>query len=111
MSISFNNIPTTTRTPGAFAEIDNSRALQGLVPNPHKAIIFGQKIDAGSKDIETLQAMTNDGLADGYFGTGALLSRMCNKFKENNPNTELFAMAVSGGTTQASASTIRAPSP
>jgi phage tail sheath gpL-like len=103
MAISFNNIPTTTRTPGAYAEIDNSRALQGLVPNPHKAIIFGQKNTAGTKDIETLQAMTNDGLADGYFGTGSLLARMVNKFKENNPNTELFAMALSGGTTQASA--------
>jgi phage tail sheath gpL-like len=103
MAIVFNNVPTTTRTPGTYAEIDNSRALQGLVQNPHKALIIGQKTSTGTKAIETLQAMTSDGLADGYFGPGSLLARMVNKFKENNPNTELFAMAVSGGTTQASA--------
>lgn len=103
MAIKFNNIPDTTRTPGVYNEVDNSRALQGLVPNPHKAIIFGQKSSAGSKDVETLQAITSNGLADGYFGPGSLLARMCNVFKANNPNTELFAIAVSGATTQASA--------
>jgi len=36
--ISFNNIPNTTRTPGNYNEIDNSRALKGLVANPHKVL-------------------------------------------------------------------------
>lgn len=102
MAITFNNIPDSTRTPGAYAEIDNSRALTGLVQNPHKALILGQKKSAGTAAKETLQAITNDNLADGYFGAGSLLARMCNVFKENNPNTELFAIALSGGTAQAS---------
>ena len=37
--ITFNNIPTTIRTPGTFVEIDNSRAIKGLVANPHKVIM------------------------------------------------------------------------
>ena len=101
MAISFNNIPNTTRTPGVFVEIDNSQALQGLADNPHKALILAQKIDGGgSKNVETIQAITRENLANGFFGAGSELARMCNTFKANNPNTELFAMALSanGGT-------------
>lgn len=101
MAISFNNIPTTIRTPGAYVEIDNSRALKGLVANPHKALILGQKLSgSGTAENEVLYAVTNDGLADGYFGEGSILARMCNVFKDNNPNTELYAIALdsAGGT-------------
>jgi phage tail sheath gpL-like len=95
--IQFNNIPKTQRTPGVFAEIDNSRALQGLAQNPHKVLMIGQKIAAGTVDFDTLVQITKDGLADGYFGPGAVLARMCNKFKENNPNTELWGMCIGSG--------------
>jgi phage tail sheath gpL-like len=96
MAISFNNIPTTIRTPGAYTEIDDSRALKGLIQNPHRALIIGQKIHgvAGTVEYDTVQAITNDNLADGFFGLGSPLARMCNIFKLNNPNTELHAIAV-----------------
>ena len=97
MSISFNNIPNTTRSPGVYAEVDASRALQGLAQNPHKALIIGQMIDTGSAAYETLYAITSEILADSYFETGSILSRMCRKFKENNPNTELYALALNSG--------------
>lgn len=98
MSISFNNIPSTQRTPGSYVEVDNSRALQGLFPNPHKALIIGQKLkpaEGPTKPSETLIAITSDNLADGYFGAGSPLARMCNMFKSINPNTELYAIAIS----------------
>jgi len=95
--ISFNNIPTTVRTPGAHAEIDNSRALQGLAQNPHKALIIGEKTSSGTVDYDTVIAISSDNLADGYFGSGSVLARMCNVFKDNNPNTELYAMAIGSG--------------
>ena len=102
--ITFNNIPDTTRTPGVYVEVDNSRALQGLVANPHKVLIIGEGIvGEGTIPLLTLAAITRDNLADGYFGVGSPLARMCNMFKDNNPNTELHAIRVSGGTTQASA--------
>ena len=102
MTISFNQIPTTIRTPGALAEIDNSKAVTGLVPNPHKVLIIGDKITAGTIPLATLAAITKDNLADGYFGQGSVLARMLNVFKNNNPNTEVYGMALSGGTAVAS---------
>lgn len=93
--ISFNNVPTSIRTPGVYTEVDNSRALQGLVQNPHKVLIIGQMSDDGEAPLETIKYVTNESLADGFFGVGSILSRMCKKFKENNPNTELHAIALS----------------
>ena len=96
--ITFNNIPTSIRTPGVYLEVDNSRALKGLVQNPHKALIIGQKLaSSGTAPFDTLMAITRDNLAEGFFGTGSILTRMCAKFKENNPNTELYAMAIGSG--------------
>ena len=95
MVIAFNNIPTTLRTPGAFVEIDSSRALKGLVQNPHTVLILGQKETDGTAAVDVLEAISRDSLADGFFGPGSILARMCNTFKQNNPNTELFAMALS----------------
>lgn len=97
MAITFNNIPTTIRTTGIYVEIDSSRALTGLIDNPHRVLILGQKIGAGTADVDTIMAMTRDNLADGFFGPGSILARMCNTFKNNNPNTELHAMALGSG--------------
>ncbi len=98
MAITFNNIPTTIRTPGAYVEVDNSRALQGLLQNPHKVLVIGQMKEvgtaAGTAALNTIKSITNDTVADGFFGIGSVLARMCNTFKDNNPNTELHAMAV-----------------
>lgn len=99
MAISFSNIPTTIRTPGVYTEVDSSRALKGLVQNPHKALVIGQAEAASLIGTGILTAITSDGLADGYFGLGSPLARMCNTFKDNNPNTELYAIALSETTT------------
>jgi phage tail sheath gpL-like len=105
MAITFNNIPTTIRTPGMYTEIDNSRALQGLAANPHKVLILGQKTASGTKDVETLQRITSETIADGYFGVDSILGRMCKTFKQANPNTDLYAIALSNdGGVQASGS-------
>jgi len=97
MAITFNNIPTTVRTPGGYVEIDNSRALQGLLQNPHKVLIIGQKLVTGTAPYDTLMTISRDNLADGFFGTGSPLARMCNAFKENNANTEMHAMCIGSG--------------
>ena len=41
MAISFNNIPDTIRTPGSYAEVDNSRALQGLTRSLVANMVIG----------------------------------------------------------------------
>jgi phage tail sheath gpL-like len=93
--ITFNNIPTTQRTPGVYLEVDNSKALKGLLPNPHRVLIIGQKESTGTASALTLQQITRDGLAEGYFAPGANLTRMVNAFRRGNPNTEMWAIAVS----------------
>jgi len=93
--ITFNNIPPTIRTVGVFAEMDNSKALQGLLPNPHRVLILGQKTTGGNAEKEKVYPIASPAVADGYFGIGSLLARMCRTFKLNNPNTELHALAMS----------------
>lgn len=102
--IQFNNIPDTVRTPDVFTEIDNSRALQNLVANPHKALIIGQKTSEGSAEYDTLYQLTKEGLEDGYFGPGSVLARMAATFKENNQNTEVYAMCIGSGVAGTAAS-------
>ena len=105
MTISFNSIPESIRTPGVWAEIDNSQALGNrLVQNPHKALIIGQRTTEGTVSPETLIAITNENLANGYFGNGSQIARMCTRFKEANPNTELWAVALSDASAGAKAS-------
>jgi phage tail sheath gpL-like len=102
--ITFNNIAASIRTPGAYVEIDNSRALKGLAQNPHKVLILGQKETAGTASKEVLYAVNNDAVAESYFGAASILARMVRSFKLNNPNTELYAMALSeAGTAGAAA--------
>jgi phage tail sheath gpL-like len=102
--IQFNNIPDTIRTPGVWTEVDNSRALQGLFSNPHKVLIPGQMVSDGNATKDTLYAISTENIADGYFGAGSILSRMCRVFKRNNPNTELFAVALSDNAAATTAS-------
>lgn len=95
MAISFNNIPDTLRVPGVYTEIDNSRALTGLLPRPHKVLLLGQKTDSGSAEIETLYKITSEAVADGYFGENSILGRMASKFKNADANIDVYAIALS----------------
>lgn len=95
MAITFNNIPANTRTPGVYTEVDNSRAIKGLVPNPFRVLIVGSKEVAGSAATLTPTQITRDGAADGFFGVGSLLARMCAAYRLNNPYTEMWAIAAS----------------
>jgi phage tail sheath gpL-like len=104
MTIQFNNIPSNLRTPGVYNEIDNSRALQGLAAITRRALILGQRISAGATPDLELKQITRTNQADGFFGPGAITSRMCNTFKENNETTELWAMSLSDNAAGAKAS-------
>ena len=96
MAITFNNIPTTLRTPGTYVEVDNSRAIKGLVANPHKVLIIGQQVSGGGSAAKlALKQIFNENTAAGYFGNGSLLDRMCRTFKKNNAQTEVWAIALS----------------
>lgn len=37
-----NDVPLLTRTPGTYAKVDNSNAVQGLLPWPQRVLLLGQ---------------------------------------------------------------------
>ena len=46
--MSFDQIPITLRTPGAFVEVDPTVAQSNIGTFPFKALIIGQKTAAGT---------------------------------------------------------------
>lgn len=102
--VTFNNIPTTIRLPGQYTEVDNSRALKGTAANPHKVLILGQKTSDGTAAVGELKQISGELVGNGFFGPKSILGRMCRKFKQANPYTQVFAIALdSSGGVKASA--------
>ena len=105
MTITFNNIPPNIRTPGAFTEVDNSNALQGLLPWYQRVLILGQMNEtggqAGSASTEELIFVPSSEKAETLFGAGSMLARMVAKFKAINPYMEVWAIPQVDGTTAA----------
>lgn len=94
MTISFNSIAANIRTPGAFVEYDNSRAVQGSPPIPRVAVIIGQRLAAGSIAADTPTLVSSADAGEVYFGHGSALAQMIEYFKAANPYTELWAIAM-----------------
>jgi len=94
MPISFNEIPITLRTPGTYVEIDNSRALSGLLGIEQKLLLIGQRLSTGETAAEELVLIVSDAEADRQFGLGSMLARMCKLARANNPYTQMYAIAL-----------------
>jgi len=93
MSISFNGIPNSVKTPFAFIEFDNSRASNSGSQD-YKALIIGQKLVAGTHPKEEKIRVTSKEEAGILFGEGSMLHSMISTFKDNNSSTELWAIAL-----------------
>ncbi len=99
MSISFNQIPANWRLPLVSIEVDPSQA--GTVTLDQPAILFGQKLAAGSATPDLPIAIGSLAQAKTAFGEGSMLERMFTAFFANNSAALLYAMPVvepSGGT-------------
>ena len=92
--ISFNAIPINLRTPGQYIEIDNSRALAGMVGINQRILIIGQRLSSGTVEAEVLTRVVSDREADEKFGRGSMLAEMCKSARKVNPYTELWAVAL-----------------
>jgi phage tail sheath gpL-like len=113
MTISFNSISTTLRTPGQYIEFDNTRAVQGAPAKPKVALLISYRLAAGTvaKNIPT--PIPSATAAETYFGHGSMLAHMCAAYKEANPYTELWAIAEDAdgaGTAAVSTVTFTGPS-
>jgi len=94
MSISFNQIPAGIRVPLFYAEFDNSRAVQGSPGQPHKVLMMGSKIAAGTIAALTPTLVTSIEQGQEFFGVGSLLADMIETFLKGNKTQGLTCVAL-----------------
>lgn len=94
MAISFNQIPIDLRTPGQYVEFDNSRAIQGLAPMPHRILLIGQGLATGSAAPGTPVRVIGADQAGALFGRGSMLAGMAAALKAGNETTECWALPL-----------------
>jgi phage tail sheath gpL-like len=92
--ISFNQIPSTLRVPGAFAEIDNRSANRGLYLNNARILVLGQKLSTGTATANAPVLVTDLEDATGKFGVGSMLEGMFRILKLNDSFTETWALPI-----------------
>jgi phage tail sheath gpL-like len=94
MSISFNQIPVTLRTPGVYVEFDNSKAIQGLVIDQSKTLIFGQKLAGGTASALQPVRVTGADQAIELFGRGSMLAEMVRAYRKANDFNDLWVLPL-----------------
>lgn len=103
-TIQFNEIPSTTRVPGAYIEIDSSSANQQTAQNA-RVLVVGQRRSTGSVAALVPTLVTSYQQAIDNFGVGSMLAVMLKSVLANNNNVnEIWAIALddeSGGTAAA----------
>lgn len=87
----FNAIPVDIRTPGAFIEIDASRASSGLPLKPATILVIGQKLAAGTAAANAPVRVASYDQAVQLFGRASQLARMFKALKAVNDTTETWA--------------------
>lgn len=94
MSIAFNSIPISIRTPGQYIEFDNTRAVQGLPAVQHRLLVLGQRLSTGTQAAAVPVRILSAGQAEDHFGRGSMLAAMLAALKAANSYTECWAVAV-----------------
>jgi len=87
-------ISSTLRAPFVYVEFDPSRAFQGPSILPHKALIIGQRIAAGTKLEANIDRVTSADQAGGFYGVGSQLHRMFIAWFNNNKVTEVYGASL-----------------
>ncbi len=112
MPVTLNQIPINFLVPGAYFEIDNSRAVQGTPAQPHVVLLIGTRLAAGTVAQKVIKQITAPAQGELYFGRGGQLAAMCKAFKTANANTEIHAIALdedAGGAKATSTVTFTGP--
>lgn len=112
MTISFNSIPVSIRTPGQYIEFDSSKAVSGLPQAAGSALIIGQRLALGSVPGNTLIRLVSADHAVQAFGRGSTAAAMARAFRRGDSQTELWAIAApDAGGSVAAATTITVTGP
>lgn len=91
--ISFDHIANALRYPGAYIEIDPSKA--GLSTQLAKVLLVGQKLAGGSAAGGTIIPLSG-GKAnyDALFGRGSMLSQMAQAYKKGDVALDVYALPL-----------------
>lgn len=76
MSITFEQIPSNTRIPGRYAELNTRLAARGLPASDAVVVILGQKTASGTATAGEMVQVLSDAEAGELFGQGSHLHRM-----------------------------------
>lgn len=93
-NIPFLSIPVDLRVPGAYIEIDHTKAVRGLPVMPHKMLILGQRLTGGTVAQGVLTKVTRKEDGVNYFGRGSQIAQMIAATLKVNPYTECYALAL-----------------
>jgi phage tail sheath gpL-like len=93
-NIPFLTIPLDWRVPGAYIEIDHTKAVRGLPVMSHKMLILGQRLSTGTVAEGVLTRVTRKEDGVNYFGRGSMLAQQIAAVMKVNPYTECYALAL-----------------
>jgi len=103
VTISFDEIPLTLRTPGTYLEVDPTFASSGIALVPLRGVLLGQRRSSGAVAAGVPTTITSGSQAADAFGVGSQLHRMALAWLGANPTGEILAVALdeAGGAVQA----------
>lgn len=93
-NIPFLTIPIDWRVPGAYIEIDHTKAVRGLPVMSHKMLILGQRLSTGTVAAGVLTRVSRKEDGVNYFGRGSMLAQQIEAVMKVNPYTECWALAL-----------------
>lgn len=93
MAISFSQVPSNLRVPGAYFEVSNNQA-QSALDQLSRILVFGQRLSTGTVDelVPTLVTSKEDAIT--FFGRGSNLANMFSTLFDNNSFTEKWCVAL-----------------
>lgn len=92
MTISFTQIQPGRRAPGQAFEFDSSRA--GYFQELSKVLLIGARLPGSAVRAGALERVRGADQAKAQFGRGSMLARMVEIYRRNDPNSELWCIAV-----------------
>lgn len=105
-NISFDNIPSTIRKPGAYFEFNTSLAVSSLPANVQPTLIVAQRIAAGTVAALLPTRVYSSADAATYFGRGSLVHRMVMAALKANQYLDLTVCALDDAAGNAAAGTL-----
>ncbi|EAV7691724.1 phage tail sheath subtilisin-like domain-containing protein [Salmonella enterica] len=92
MAISFNSIPSDTRFPLFYAEMDNSAA--NTARDSGASLLIGHASNDASIAVNSLVLVSSVDYARQICGAGSQLARMVGAYRKTDPFGELYVIAV-----------------